>query len=340
MNHDKKKTAAPSSADVEIDFFALLRYAVGGWRVILVCVFVSMAVTACNLRTATSIYEANMIVAPVMNSDSGNSNAQSLTSKVLSTLGGGGGGMSSQFDQFQYKLTSPSVVHAANRDGKLYEWVYPGLWDSQTRSWTKPGGMKQFLVGSVRAFFGRPEWIVPDDVITSETLKNQVVFEIVPKSTLTRVSYQNSDPKVATEMLRRLFTEADRQLRDAERVRLKTQIANANAVLATTQVADFRQAMAQAMANAQFRMLNVPDGLDYSASKVEAPFVSSLPVSPRITLSLAMAFLAAFLLSTFAVVAYQVAIVELRRRGRAVPPATEMAGYLMGRLRGRKQITR
>lgn len=340
MKQDKNKGGEAASTDVEVDFFALVRYAIEAWRFILVCILVSVTVTACNLKGAESIYEANMIVAPVMSSDSGNSNAQSLTSKVLSSLTGGSGGMSSQFDAFQYKLTSPSVVHAANSDGKLYEWVYPGLWDQKTRSWTKPGGIRQFLVGMVRSFFGRPDWIVPDDVMTSDTLRKQIVFELVPKSTLTLVSYQNSDPKVATEMLRRLFTEADKQLRDAERVRLRAQIANANTVLATTQVADFREAMAHAMANAQFRLLSVPEGVDYSASKIEAPFVSSLPVSPRITLSLAMAFLAAFLLSTFAAVAYQVAIVELRRRGKPVPQAAQMAGHFMARFRGKKPVTR
>lgn len=339
MSHDRTKATQHDPAEIEIDFFALIRYAVNGWRFILVCICVSMVVTACNLRTATPIYEANMIVAPVV-SDSPNSSAQSLTTKVLSSLTGGSSGVSSQFDQFQYKLTSPSVVHAANADGKLYEWVYPGLWDPQTRNWTKPGGVKQFLIGLVRSFFGRPDWIAPDDVMTSETLQKQVLFETVPKSTLTRVSYQHRDPKVATEMLRRLFVEADRQLRNAERLRLNAQIANANMVLAKTQIADFREAMAQAMANAQFRLMSVPEGTDYSASKVETPFVSSLPVGPKITLSLAVAFLAAFLLSTFAAVAYQVASVELRRRGRTVPQAGELAGYLMGRLRGRKPATR
>ena len=53
-----------------------------------------------------------------------------------------------------------------------------------------------------------------------------------------------------------------------------------------------------------------------------------------------MAFLAAFLLSTFAAVACQVTIVELRRRGRTVPQAGELVGYLTGRLRGRKPATR
>jgi hypothetical protein len=206
-------------------------------------------------------------------------------------------------------------VHAANKDGQLYAWIYPGTWNPQTRTWNKPGGAVQFLLGAVRAFFKRPAWVAPDDVMTSDALQKEITFELLPKSSLTKISYQNSNPAIAIAMLQRLYGEADRQLRDVERERQKAAIANANSMLATTQLSDLRMAMAQVVANAQYQLMTVPGDVDYSAEDVEAPFVSSRPVSPKIAFSLVIAMGLTFVITSFAAVAYRVAAFELQRRG-------------------------
>jgi len=319
------KGAADPEIDIDIDFFVLLRYLRESWRFILISVTIAVLITACGLRNATPTYEASMVVAPLGGSDTGGGSAnglQSITS-VLSTLGGGAG-ESPQFDQFQYKISSPSVVRAANADGQLYAWLYPGLWNANTRTWIKPRGTQQVLLGIVRAFFHKPDWIAPDEVMASEVLKKQIVFETIPKSTLIAISYQNSDRAIAIAMLQRLFSEADRQIRDQERLRLKAQMANANEVLATTQVSDYRMAMAQVLANAQYRLMNVPDNIDYSARQVERPFASSLPVAPKIGLSLAMTAASVFLLSVFTAISYRIMAAELRRRGRDIPDGAQL----------------
>ena len=325
MAQNRNIGAQGEHSEVDIDFFALLRYMRQAWRFILICMLLSFTITACGLRNATPIYEASMVVAPIGGNDnasSGGSGVQSLNS-VLSSLGGGSGS-SPQFDQFQYKMSSPSVVRAANADGRLYAWLYPGLWNPQTRTWIKPSGMQQTLLGLVRAFFHKPDWIEPNDVMASDALKKQIVFETIPRSTLTLVSYQNSDRTIATTMLQRLFAEADRQIRNQERRRLKAQIENANDVLATTQVSDYRIAMIQVLANSQYRLMNVPDNIDYSARQVEAPFVSALPVAPKIGLSLALAVASAFLLSAFLAVSYRIVAAEMNRRGTPILDGANM----------------
>jgi hypothetical protein len=322
MTEYRQTSPESQSPDIEIDFFGLIRYALEAWKFILVSVVLSVSMTMCGLRNVPPTYEANMVLAPAPSSDP--SASQSLTSKLLGSFGGSGGAGGPLFDQFQYKMTSPSVVHAANVDGKLYEWIYPGLWDARTRGWIKPRGARQFITGIVRAFFHKPDWIPPDDVMTSDYLKKQINFEVIPKSTLTNVSYQNSDPSIATAMLQRLFDEADRQLRNAQRARLKAQIANANVMLATTQVTDFRQAMAQALGGAQYQLMTVPDNIDYSANNVERPYVSSLPVAPKLGLSLMMAIAGTFLLSTFFAIAYRIVAAELNRRNTTILNGAEL----------------
>jgi hypothetical protein len=314
------RTNSDSAAqDVDIDFFVLAGYATDAWRFILSCSLLAVLLTACSLRSAHPVYEADMIVAPLVGDDIGGAtSSQSLTSKVLSSLGGGGSGAGAdpRFDEFQYKMTSPSVIKAANTDGKLYSWVYPGMWDSRERRWVRPGGIGQLLLGLVRSFFNKPRWMPPDDVMTSGILQKQIIFEQVPKSSLVKVSYQNEDPAIATAMLERLFSVADGQLRAAERTRLRAQIENANSVLATTQISDFKEAMGQALSNAELHLMNVPDNIDYSASKIEAPFVSSVPVAPKIGLSLALSTAVAFILASFGAVAYRIVLEELKRHGK------------------------
>ena len=315
------ETVATYSGEyVDIDLWVLLRYAAESWRFILACGALAILVTAFALRAATPSYEANMIVAPVEGGLSEGSSS-SFTSRVLSSLsfGGGAGTGGQQFDEFQYKLTSPSVVRAANRDGKLYSWLYGSEWNPQTRTFRKPSGLGQFLRAAIRRFFHRPEWYPPDEVLTSETLSKKVLIEALPKSTLMRISYENADPVIATSVLRRLFAEADRDLRNAQRARLKAQIANANEMLAATQVADYRAAMAQVLASSQYRLMNVPDNIDYSAQNVEVPFVSPVPVSPKPALTLAIVAVVTVMVASFMAIGYRILRVGYDQRHAEMP---------------------
>jgi hypothetical protein len=306
-------------SETEIDFFILLRYLRESWRFVLTCVILAIVMTACSLRNTPPTFEATMMVAPPV-SDTGTSGGGiSSLSSVLGSLGGSSSASNPQFDQFQYKMTSPSVVKAANADGRLYSWIYPGLWNAKTRNWTRPAGFTQFLVGLTRTFFRKPKWTAPDEVMTSETLSKQIVFEPVPKSTLTKITYQNADRGTATAMLRRLYSEADRQIREEERRRLKALIANANVMLSETQVSDLRMAMAQQLAQSEYRLMTVPNNTDYSAKQVEPPFVSSLPVAPKVGLSLFLTTAIVLVLSSFLAIAYRIVAAEMKRRGEASP---------------------
>jgi hypothetical protein len=240
---------------------------------------------------------------------------------VLSSLslGGGGGAGGQQFDEFQYKLTSPSVVRAANRDGKLYSWLYGSDWNPETRTFQRPSGLGPSLRAAIRRFFRRPEWYPPDEVLTSELLSKRVLIEAMPKSALMRIRYENADPVIAVNVLRRLFAEADRELRNAQRARLKAQIANANEMLAATQVADYRAAMAQVLATSQYRLMNVPDNIDYSAQNVETPFVSPVPVSPKPALTLAIVAVVTVLVAGFIAVGYRILRIEYDRQQAEMP---------------------
>ena len=274
--HKEAETVATyNDGYIDVDLWVLLRFAVESWRFIFVCGALAIVVATIALRLATPSYEANMIVAPTEGALSGG-DTTSLTSKVFSSLNlsGGGGTGGQQFDEFQYKLTSPSVVRAANRDGKLYSWLYGNEWNPQTRTFRKPNDLSQTVRAAVRRFFNRPEWYPPDEVLTSQMLNKLVVIEAIPKSTLMRISYDNANPAIAANVLRRLFAEADRELRNAQRTRLKAEIANANEMLAETQVTDYRAAMVQVLATSQYRLMVVPDNIDYSAKNVETPFVS------------------------------------------------------------------
>ena len=94
-------------------------------------------------------------------------------------------------------------------------------------------------------------------------------------------------------------------------------MANANVVLGETQVTDLRVAMAQQVAQSEYRMMNVPGDPDYSAHLVEAPFVSSLPVAPKVGLSLGVAMAISFILAAFSAVAFRMLAAEFYRRGKA-----------------------
>lgn len=329
--------ADESAGYLDINLLVLLRYLAQGWRFILISVVIAIAITACSLRGARPTYEATMVVAPVADDAPSSSGTQSLTSKVLSslTLGGGGGAGGQHFDEFQYLLTAPSTIRAANVDGKLFTWLYGGQWDPRTRTFIRPEGVEQNLLGAIRRFFRRPEWYPQDDILTSQLLRLQIEVSPMPKSSLTTVTYDNPDPKVASAVLWRLFSTTDRAMRDKERKRLKAQIANANDMLAATQVSDLRQAMAQQLATSQYRLMNVPENIDYAAENVEPPYVSPIPISPKPAKSLAIVTIVALFLSAFVSVGYRILRAQYDARAENIPlldPARTWAGAIWRKL--------
>ena len=320
MNDTWKNQEAVAHTDgyVDINLMVLLRYLVQSWRFILISVTVMLVMTTCQLRGASKSYEATMIVAPI-EGDTGGSSGQSLT-KVFTTLTSGSSGAGGlQFDEFQYKLTSPSVIHAANADGKLYTWLYGGAWDPKTRTFQKPTGVGQVLRGSVRRFLNRPEWYPQDDVLTALMLKEQIVISSIPRSSLTTISYVNEDPVIAAAVLRRLFGAADRELRTAQKARLRAQIENANEMMTATQLSNLREGMGQQLAAAQFRLMNLSENIGHSARNIEPPFVSPVPVSPKPMRSLAIVFVVTFFVSAFMIVGYRILRAQYDARDMEMP---------------------
>lgn len=312
--------SAQTGAYVDLNLMVLLRYLVQSWRFILICVVVMMVMTTCSLRNASAVYEATMVVAPTEDDSGGGGGSQSLTSKVLSSLTSGGSAAGGQhFDEFQYLLTAPSTIHAANADGKLFTWLYGGQWNEKTRTFIKPNDMNQQVRAAIRRFFRRPEWYAQDDILTSQLLSVQIMISPMPKSSLTTLSYQNSDPKIAVAVLSRLFSVADRVMRDKQRARLKAQIANANDMLAETQVSDLRQAMAQQIANSQYRLMNVPESIDYAAKSLEPAYVSPVPIAPKPAKALTFTAIVTLLLSAFVGVGYRIIRAQFDARGLPIP---------------------
>jgi capsular polysaccharide biosynthesis protein len=317
MNLSHQASDLSTEGYVDINLIVLGRYLAESWRLILISVLIALTFTAFFLRNATPAYQATMVVAP-MDTDSGTTVSQSMASQFLSTLADGGAASGGpRFDELKYRLTSPSTIHAANADGKLFTWLYGSEWNPRTRSFRKPTGILQSLRGSIRRFFRRQEWYPQDDILTSQMLSQQVDISTLPKSTLTVITYSNPNPVVAAAVLGRLLGVAEDEMRSSQRATLKAQIGNANEMLAATQLSDLRMAMSQQLATSQFRLMNVP--ISSSANDVQPAFVAPVPISPKPAQTLAIVFVVTLLVSGFAGVGYRVLRTDYDAKGKDMP---------------------
>jgi uncharacterized protein involved in exopolysaccharide biosynthesis len=259
-------------------------------RYLLVCLPVIVVLgAAVYLRFAVPQYTSEMRIAPV-SAQQGLSGGALAGLGNLSSLAGISIGKSSSAEPFELyieAMTSRGVAERLAVDPVVLRSVFEKEWDAERGAWRRPpepSGIKAALRGLIglRTY----PWRAPDAVRLNEYLKEAVEVTREPKSPIVTASIDHPDPAFGALLLRKIDYAADRMVRERALRQAASYAAYLSRKLQTVQLAEHRQALAEAMSEQERSIMLAGSGVPYAANIIDGPVTSRFPTYPRPSLVL------------------------------------------------------
>jgi len=277
------------------------------YRIVGLCVLVSMLIAILYVHSAAPQYEASMVIAPTSASlaDDQVTSGIGLSGGLSSLLGGGAGQMPRGFAELT-NLTSANFLAATLlADDRVKQGVYPAIWDATERQWKPPSGVMNSLKGAIRKLLGMPGWHPPTPQDLSGYLAKNVLQTDVPETDLRRISYRNTDPAFATYLIGKIYTLLDQSLKSRSTKRHAANIAYINQAINKTTSTDLRSAIIALYAQEERRMMLSSSDLPFTADMIDPPTAGTTPVSPALPVVYGAAILLGLLFGVLASVYWE-----------------------------------
>jgi hypothetical protein len=239
------------------------------------------------------LYEAKAVLVPSTNVPRTNQLNQGGLAGILGSGIGAGLGLSGRnvaapFDQYVYLLRSRAVATRLFLDRPLVRAIFATEWDPETQQWHRPHTVISLAGSIVRRIFGRPAYLPPSPERLEDYLRDKVsVLQTDPPFTV--VSYRDADPRIARALLEPLIRETTAEYRQGVIEESQAQITHILERLPAVKVAEQRNALATLLSNEEFNLMLVDSKVPIAAEMIDPVAVSDGPVSPRISLTFALA---------------------------------------------------
>ena len=273
----------------------------------------------------------SMEVAPVMTS----SQQVGGSLGALARLGGinvadmtGG---AAQFRLFVSALKSRDVSDVLAGDQHLMRGLFPEQWSDADKRWIEPTGYVHGIKQWVTGLLGTPvpPWSPPSGEQLSNMLDQVLEVDDDPKSPIVELRILSPNPEVAQELLSKLSSTIDAQLRKRALDRADDYIAYLNKELGTVTVADYRAALVTHLSEQEQIRMMASANVSFAAQSFSGPSIASEPVAPKSSILLLTAFVLGAIVGGF------LAVLAERSQWNA-PKFLASVGHRLGasRLRG------
>lgn len=259
------------------------------WPFILVGLGVALLGGGLYLHFATYRYTAELTVTPVYSTQQLPAGLSSIAS--LAGISLPGEKAVTPIALYSEALRSRDVAAAVVADPVLMRHIFSEEWDAAAGRWRNPGGLVQGLVQTANRLLGIPvqPWSPPDaSDVQRHVAKHLAIFED-PRSNITTVAVDDPHPQMAKRLLATLNEAADRHLRERALAILGEYIAYLERKLLEVQVAEYRQSLAQALADLEQRRMIASSNAPYAAEPLGAIVASVKPTTPKPLVVLAAA---------------------------------------------------
>jgi len=235
----------------EIGLTDLLWLLLRRWFVVAAFIVLSLAAAVVYLKTATYKYTAELKVTPVQ--EESGTLARNLGN--LATIAGlnvpRGAQTVSPFMLYLESIKTQEVADALSADQTLMHSLFSTEWDPETASWKEP--KRGFLApaATIRRLVGAPvyPWHAPNASDLRTLIQREVRINEEPRSSVVTITFNNADPSTAVNLLQKMHDVADSKLRQRTLERASNYIAYLQRILPTTTIGEYRQALAQALAD-------------------------------------------------------------------------------------------
>lgn len=275
---------APNVADLRYWLSILLK----GWPIITAGMLVGLLFSVLFLQLAPPRYDAYLQLVPVeRNSSSISRNLSGLASLAGINLVNE---PTSQFNLALEAMTGRDVAKVITLDEQMMRRMFPEQWDTSTHQWHAPpdalrgfkDGIKQLLAMPVRP------WSKPDATAVQEYVSKRLSTEENRQRGIATLIFRDKDPKLAGDILQKLYHSADEHLRERTAERTQGYINYISRKLTEVTLTEHRAALADALSDQERILMLARSGQPFSADALGELAVSQRPAWPNIPLVLAI----------------------------------------------------
>jgi len=199
-----------------------------------------------------------------------------------------------QFELYIEGLTSVETARVLEEDPRIMRTIFTVAWDEASQSWQEPPeGVVRKVINLIKAILGirRFEWQPPGAARLAEYLSKNVQISRSKDTIITGISFVHEDPEFGKYFIKSLNETVNEKLRRRAILRSSASIRYLKEQLEVIQVAEYRQALLQALSEQERIRMTASSGLPFAADVISGPAVSEYPDKPRASITLALAIL-------------------------------------------------
>jgi hypothetical protein len=243
-------------------------------------------------------YTASMVIGPTQEQFSSSPSNQ-LDRNALSLLSGGGllsgPRVITPYDAFLKTIQTREVADRLFADPEIRAGLFPGAWDSATKSWKQSFSPKSALVGVLYWLVGRHRPTQPTADTVEEVLKNSVNVGMIERGPMYTLTYSATNREFAMDFLHRSFVTADRIVKNRNLKQVLERIQILKNRMNSLDVVDYRSQFINLLMDQEKQLMVLQGNMDFAASVVVPPSAPDYPDSPRLFVT-AVLFMALFFL--------------------------------------------
>lgn len=194
-----------------------------------------------------------------------------------------------EFKTFREIVQDRVIVSAIQKRADFYEELYPNQWDVATKTWHEPPAtFFSTSISTIKRIFGMPQWSPPDELQTSQIIRERLNLGSDEVRGFYTVSFIASTPERAKTLLIALLTTADDYIVERERSSIQDRIAHVQEALAKATVDDLRRGLITLFLDEERKLLVIDKG--FVVDIVSPPYASSTPSSPKPSVFIVVGF--------------------------------------------------
>jgi hypothetical protein len=180
-------------------------------------------------------------------------------------------------------LHSEPVARVLLNDTTVRDHFFPGLWNEESKSWRRPGGLVPWLKSQIKTMLGLPAWTQPSPGLLQQALTSQLQIADDRETGFTSLSFEDRDPQFAVHLLSSAVATADSILRQRTRNEATRRIEFISSRLdndAKLSV-DHRQVLIRFLASEEQKLIGVAAGTPMAADIVLPAKASAQITAPN-----------------------------------------------------------
>ncbi|BBE33794.1 hypothetical protein SmB9_14520 [Sphingosinicella microcystinivorans] len=278
----------------ELTLLQVLKMSLSRWKIIAAIFVACMTTYYTYINFATFKYVAQIKLVPAPSSEN------SLRSGIggLAGLRLNEGQNLPPFLVYTEQLRSREVAEQLSRDPTIMRGLFAAEWDPTAQRWREHKTFFSGLRDVVKGVLGVPvyEWAPPGAAQLQRFLELQLEVEENKLTSVVTLSFAHPDSAFAKRFLTRLHQVTDEIIRARNLRRANENIRNLELRLRQTDIASYRQAIADILAVQERSRMMASANVAYAAEPIGEAYTPDRPTRPRAGLLLVMTVVGSLLL--------------------------------------------